>query len=75
MLYDVKVGIIDLGFDEWNRNGDLIFTKTWENYNSQNALFNVSDYHGTMCAGALAAEFNNGIGISGIAIKNRLSAF
>lgn len=75
MLYDVKVGIIDLGFDEWNRNGDLIFTKTWENYDSQNALFNASDYHGTMCAGALAAEFNNGIGISGIAIKNRLYAF
>lgn len=75
-LYDVKVGIIDWGFDEWNsEDGDLVFTKIWENYENQDELFKASDYHGTQCAGAMAAEFNNRTGISGIAVKNRLYAF
>ena len=81
MLYDIKVGIIDSGFDTWNPNSDLVFTEAWNNYDNLDALKHIGDtnpqvdFHGTECAAAMAAEFNNGIGISGICIKNRLYAF
>lgn len=84
VLYNVKIGIIDSGFDVWNQDGDLTYTKVWNNYESLTALKHTAkkddgsdqvDYHGTLCAGVMAAGFNNWRGIAGICVKNRLYAY
>ncbi len=85
MLYNVKIGIIDSGFDQWNEDGDLTFTvEPWNNYESLDALKHTGknadgtdklDFHGTACAGVMAAGFNNDIGIAGICVKNRLYGY
>ena len=84
MLYNVKIGIIDSGFDEWNPEGDITYTKVWNNYDSLYDLKHTkknadgtykTDAHGTLCAGVMAAGFNNSRGIAGVCVKNRLYAF
>lgn len=63
----VKMGIIDIGFDE--NHEDLRFEKIFGNNDSG------SKSHGTACAGLMAAEHDNGIGISGVATDVRLYAY
>ena len=84
MLYNVKIGIIDSGFDEWNPEGDITYTKVWNNYDTLYDLKHTqknadgtdkTDAHGTLCAGVMAAGFNNSRGIAGICVKNRLYAY
>lgn len=72
MLYNVKIGLIDAGFDE--NHEDLNFTQTLNNYSSITGLSNETD-HGTHTSGTMGAGFNNNIGITGICIKNRLYGY
>ncbi|MDE6592029.1 MAG: sigma-70 family RNA polymerase sigma factor [Oscillospiraceae bacterium] len=66
-LHSVKIGLIDNAFDETHE--DLYFTKVWNN------SYAPKGDHGTHVAGTMAAKFNNGKGITGVSIKNRLYAF
>lgn len=62
----VKVGVYDRGFDE---NEDLIFDEIVNN------PAGVDPKHGNHVVGILAAQHNNGKGISGVATDTRLYAY
>ena len=72
MLNNVKIGVIDGGFDE--NHEDIDFTHVWNNFSDVAALINDGS-HGTGIAGVMGAGFNNGKGITGICVKNRLYGF
>lgn len=72
MLYNVKIGLIDAGFDV--NHEDLNFTQTLNNYSSITGLSDETD-HGTHTSGTMGAGFNNNTGITGICIKNRLYGY
>lgn len=66
----VKVGIFDNMFDE--EHDDLDFIKVWNNCTPSEGNWNE---HGTHVAGTMAAEHNNGEGISGVAINTELYGY
>ena len=66
----VKVGIYDNMFDE--EHEDLNFVKVWNNCTPMDEDW---DDHGTHVAGTMAAEYNNGEGSSGVAIKTELFGY
>lgn len=72
MLNNVKIGLIDGGFDE--NHEDLDFIQVWNNFNNSTDLTNNGN-HGTHVAGTMGAQFNNNAGITGICVKNRLYGF
>lgn len=76
-LYNVKIGLIDDYFDEDHQ--DLDFTKVWNNINQvhlkQELEQSKISNHGTHVAGTMGANFNNGKGISGVCVKNRLYGY
>ena len=72
-LTTAKMGIIDSGFDVWHEDLDDNFVEAISNYEKQSDLWGDSLLsHGTHVAGIMCAEFNNGIGMNGICIKNEL---
>lgn len=52
-----------------DKNGYIDDINGWDFYHFDNTVFDVLDFddHGTHVAGTLAAEINNGIGVSGVA--------
>ncbi|MBQ8261535.1 MAG: S8 family serine peptidase, partial [Lachnospiraceae bacterium] len=79
-LTPVRIGIMDNAFDEWHEDLDDNFVQVWNNYPTLDYL--VTEYdtneridHGTHVAGIMGAEFNNGLGISGICVENEIWAY
>ncbi len=77
-LESVRIGLIDDGF--YTAHEDLNYTQVWNNYQDGslkdvdgNNIYN--NEHGTHVSGIMAAEFNNGKGISGTSIKSQLYGF
>ncbi len=62
----VKVGVIDTMFAD---HEDLVYTKVWNNSVS------ISSGHGTHVTGIIAAGYNNGKGITGVAPKVNLYVY
>ncbi|MDE6531486.1 MAG: S8 family peptidase, partial [Lachnospiraceae bacterium] len=72
-LTTVRMGIIDSSFDVWHEDLDDNFVTAILNYETRADLWGNSLLsHGTHVAGIMCAEFNNGIGMNGICIKNEL---
>lgn len=65
-----RTGLIDGMFD--TDHEDLSFKKVWNNPPMDEVMKNE---HGTHVSGIMAADFNNGRGISGISAKNELYAY
>lgn len=67
-MSNIELGVVDSGFavDHEDLQGKIVFP------NRYFEKTNVSDSHGTHVAGIIAANFNNGIGISGICPKATL---
>lgn len=63
----VRVGVIDDMFDEGHE--DLFFDQVFHNSSE------INGFHGTHVAGIMAAEHDNGIGISGVVTDSRLYAY
>ena len=81
-LTTVKIGLIDSAFDLWHE--DLNYVTVWNNYSNPVDLHTVASlsenvtlklYHGNHVAGIMAAEYNNGKGITGICPKHFLYGF
>lgn len=72
MLSNVKIGLIDNGFDK--EHEDLEFIQAWNNFDDSADLIENGN-HGTHVAGTMGAQFNNNAGITGICVKNRLYGF
>lgn len=79
-LIPVRMGIIDNAFDEWNTDLDDNILDVWNNFPTLTDL--QAEYatnerldHGTHVLGIMAAEFNNGTGISGICVENEVVAY
>lgn len=79
-MQDVKVGIIDSMFD--TDHEDLDFVEVWNN--PENIPENIVDTsegpvtrrnHGTHVAGTIAAKYNNGIGVAGVAPTAKLYGY
>jgi hypothetical protein len=70
---NIKIGLMDSAFDEWHE--DLRFTQTWNNFTTLADLVSSGENHGTHVAGTMGALFNNGDGITGISVKNRLYGY
>lgn len=66
-MQDVKVGIIDSMFD--TDHEDLDFVEVWNNPSE------ISSDHGTHVAGTIAAKYNNGIGVAGVAPTAKLYGY
>lgn len=71
-MYSVKIGLIDNMFD--TSHEDLSYTKVWNNPSSSYISKKGSD-HGTHVSGTMAADFDNGVGITGIAAKKELYGY
>ena len=77
-LTTVKIGLIDSAFDLWHE--DLNYVTVWNNYSSPVDIRTAASltggiYHGNHVAGIMAAEYNNGKGITGICPKHLLYGF
>jgi subtilisin family serine protease len=66
-MSEVKIGLIDSMFD--TEHDDLSFFNIWHNPSE------IDNSHGTHVAGTMAAEFDNNLGLSGIAAKNKLYGY
>ena len=77
-LTPVKIGVMDSKFDEWHEDLDGNIVDTFNNCDEFGELIyinnnNVAAYHhGTHVAGIIGAEFDNGMGISGVCLKPEL---
>lgn len=79
-LQTVRIGLIDSCFDVWHEDLSENFVRTWNDFSSledlQAGFANDAGLsHGTFVAGIMAAGFNNGVGITGVCIKNELYGF
>lgn len=63
----VKIGVIDTDF--YTEHEDLHFVKTWNNPQF------IRNTHGTLVAGVIGADFNNGIGIAGLCPKAEMYGY
>ncbi len=65
--HSVNIGIIDSCFS--SQNNDLNFCKLWNNE------YFPQDDHGTLVAGIIGAQFNNGKGVAGICPTSKLFGY
>lgn len=75
-MQDVRVGIIDSMFDTTHE--DLDFVQVWNNpvnINSGDEGKKSTRSHGTHVSGTIAATYNNGIGVAGVAPTAKLYGY
>lgn len=75
-MQDVKVGIIDSMFD--TDHEDLDFVQVWnnpDNIANRDEGDKGQRSHGTHVAGTIAAKYNNGIGVAGVAPTAKLYGY
>lgn len=72
-MIPIKIGVVDSTFDE--NHDDLSFKKVWGKFRNMGFDFLGINGHGTHVAGIMAADFNDGVGISGICPKNELYGY
>lgn len=75
-MQDVRVGIIDSMFD--TNHDDLNFVQVWnnpENINNGDEGSKATRSHGTHVSGTIAAKYDNGIGVAGVAPTAKLYGY
>lgn len=75
-MQDVRVGIIDSMFD--TNHEDLNFVQVWnnpENINNGDEGSKATRSHGTHVSGTIAAKYDNGIGVAGVAPTAKLYGY
>lgn len=75
-MQDVRVGIIDSMFD--TNHDDLNFVQVWnnpENINNGDEGSKAARSHGTHVSGTIAAKYDNGIGVAGVAPTAKLYGY
>ena len=74
-MQDVRVGIIDSMFD--TNHDDLNFVQVWNNPTNLAAESNEHERrtHGTHVSGTIAAKYDNGIGVAGVAPTAKLYGY